>query len=207
MKKIVFLLVLIVFLVSSCTSKEKEQIVSIVVDDVVQENISVPEKEILVPEPVEETLEVKEKEPIVEDNLPVLEEVQIPEWDIAEEKIEEITDIIPEEIIINEPVVALSWIYKDYDASLVGKTENTILFFHANWCPSCRAADTKISQGIDEIPENLTILKTDFDTQIDLRKKYGVVSQHTFVQVDTEGNLIKKWVGGTTVDDLVEKLN
>jgi len=79
-----------------------------------------------------------------------------------------------------------------YDANLVGASENTVIFFHANWCPSCRAADAGISGG--EIPSGLTILKADFDTQTDLRKKYGVVAQHTFVQVDADGNQVAKWL-------------
>lgn len=94
--------------------------------------------------------------------------------------------------------------YADYNASLVGTTENTVLFFHANWCPSCRAADGNISA--ETVPSGLTILKTDFDSNTDLKKKYGVVSQHTFVQVDANGELIKKWVGGNNVDDIVNQI-
>jgi hypothetical protein len=49
-------------------------------------------------------------------------------------------------------------------------------------------------------------LKTDYDSNIDLRKKYGVTSQHTFVQIDSSGNLIKKWVWGRDVQDITERL-
>jgi thiol-disulfide isomerase/thioredoxin len=94
--------------------------------------------------------------------------------------------------------------YANYDQNLLGRYENTVLFFHATWCPSCRAADAALSGA--EIPEGLSVLKLDFDTATDLRKKYGVTSQHTFVQVDAQGNLIKKWVGGNSVADIVEKI-
>lgn len=94
--------------------------------------------------------------------------------------------------------------YASYDAALVGQNKNTVLFFHAAWCPSCVAADKAISA--EEVPAGLTILKTDFDNSTDLRKKYGVVSQHTFVLVDADGNQIKKWTGGTSSADIVEKL-
>jgi thioredoxin 1 len=77
---------------------------------------------------------------------------------------------------------------------MVGKTEDTVIFFHATWCPSCRAADDAISSEV--IPDRLTILKANFDNSTDLRKKYGVVAQHTFVQVDPNGNEVKKWLGG-----------
>lgn len=103
-----------------------------------------------------------------------------------------------------EASVELSGVYANYDASLVGKTDDTVLFFHAGWCPSCQAADKAITSG--NVPEGLSILKTDFDSSTDLRKKYGVTGQHTFVQVDADGELIKKWVGGNSVDDIVSKV-
>jgi len=98
----------------------------------------------------------------------------------------------------------LAWVYAEYDSSLVGNNESTVLAFFAPWCPSCVAADKSIS-GAD-VPEGLSILKVDFDSATDLRKKYGVTSQHTFVQVDADGNLIKKWAGWTSVDDVVERV-
>lgn len=103
-----------------------------------------------------------------------------------------------------ETTVENQGIYTAYDENLIGKTENTVIFFHATWCPSCRAADAVISK--EEIPTGLTILKTDYDSNTDLRKKYGVVAQHTFVQVDANGELIKKWLGGNSVAEVVEKL-
>jgi thiol-disulfide isomerase/thioredoxin len=98
----------------------------------------------------------------------------------------------------------LAWTYANYDESMVGKTEDTVIFVHATWCPSCRAADDAISSEV--IPDRLTILKANFDNSTDLRKKYGVVAQHTFVQVDPNGNEVKKWLGGNSVEDVVERL-
>lgn len=82
--------------------------------------------------------------------------------------------------------------YSDYSSELVGSKANTVIFFHASWCPSCTAAEEGILAG--DIPEDLIILKADFDTQLELRKKYRVVAQHTFVAVDADGELISKWV-------------
>jgi len=72
--------------------------------------------------------------------------------------------------------------YQNYSSTLIGNTQHTVIFFHADWCPSCSAAEEGILAG--DIPENLTILKADFDTQLELREKYRVVAQHTFVSVD-----------------------
>jgi len=82
--------------------------------------------------------------------------------------------------------------YKEYNTDLLGAHEDVVLFFHASWCPSCRSADSNIQEtGVDDF----LLLKVDYDTHTDLRKKYGVTYQHTFVQVDANGDLIKKWSG------------
>lgn len=85
--------------------------------------------------------------------------------------------------------------YTQYDASAVssGEYKNTVLFFHAAWCPECRAFDKAISEST--VPENIQILKVDYDKSTDLRKKYGVTLQSTFVSVNSNGDQIAKWVG------------
>jgi hypothetical protein len=48
-------------------------------------------------------------------------------------------------------------------------------------------------------------LKTDYDSNNELKKKYGVTYQHTFVQIDSNGNMITKWNGGD-IDTLKQNL-
>ena len=82
--------------------------------------------------------------------------------------------------------------YIDYSADVIKNTKGTkVLFFHAPWCPQCRAIDNSIKSG--KIPEGVTIIKTDYDSNQDLRKKYGVTLQTTMVRVDDDGNMIKKY--------------
>lgn len=71
-----------------------------------------------------------------------------------------------------------------------------VLFFHADWCPFCIEADKQFNARLSEIPQNVTVLKTNYDTETALKKKYGITYQHTFVQIDTQGNLVSKWNGG-----------
>ena len=97
-----------------------------------------------------------------------------------------------------------SWMYTSYDESLVWFTDNTVIFFAASWCPSCVTADTNLAAS--DIPSWVTVLKADYDSALELRQKYSIASQHTFVSVDAEGNQLRKWVGGTTIDDIIEKL-
>lgn len=68
-----------------------------------------------------------------------------------------------------------------------------VYFFHANWCPICRAIEEDINSDISQIPAGVTFIKTDFDSSIDLRQKYGVTYQYTFVQVDSSGNETAQW--------------
>jgi thiol-disulfide isomerase/thioredoxin len=60
--------------------------------------------------------------------------------------------------------------YVFYNSELIGSTQDTVIFFHASWCASCRAAEEGILAG--KIPDTLTILKANFDSELELRKKY-----------------------------------
>lgn len=83
---------------------------------------------------------------------------------------------------------------------------HVVLFFRASWCPSCQAIDKDIRANLTKIPNDLTILDVNYDNSNDLKKKYGVTYQHTFVQVDKEGNMIKKWSGSPTLSVLVSEV-
>ncbi len=71
-----------------------------------------------------------------------------------------------------------------------------VLFFHAPWCPDCRATETSITK--DGLPAGLTVVKVDYDSMTDLKVKYGVTHQHTFVRIDAQGTLLAKWTGTFT---------
>lgn len=83
--------------------------------------------------------------------------------------------------------------YKDYIEESVATTAGTkILFFHAPWCPQCRDLETDIqAKGV---PDGVTIIKVDYDTNQALRQKYGVTLQTTFVKVDDSGEPVDKFV-------------
>jgi pentapeptide MXKDX repeat protein len=93
--------------------------------------------------------------------------------------------------------------YSDYDASKLSNAEHgtVILFFNATWCPTCVAANKNFNGSTP--PDGLTLLKVDYDDSTDLKRKYGVTYQHTFVQVDKSGKLLKKWNGSNTYDELI----
>lgn len=91
-------------------------------------------------------------------------------------------------------------------AATVGN-QKAVIFFHASWCPTCKAASEDFQANIDKIPGDVTILKADYDTETELKKKYGVVMQDTFVQIDSTGKELSKWnSGGEGVKTLLANL-
>lgn len=83
---------------------------------------------------------------------------------------------------------------------------NVVLFFHAGWCPNCRATEENLNADLAGIPSDLTIVKVDFDNSDQLRQKYGVTTQHTFVQIDANGEQITKWSGAETAEDIAKQV-
>jgi len=88
----------------------------------------------------------------------------------------------------------------------VAQGKNIVLFFHASWCPTCRALNADIENHLATIPSDTVLLKVDYDSEVELRKKYGVTYQHTLVQVDSDAQLIHKWSGSPTLVTLLSQI-
>ncbi len=90
-------------------------------------------------------------------------------------------------------------------------TGRKVLFFYANWCPTCRPADESILAGAAEIPEGVRVIRVNYndtetsESEKELAKQYEITYQHTFVEIDAEGGVVQKWNGGG-LEELVEKL-
>lgn len=100
---------------------------------------------------------------------------------------------------------AISWQYLEYSPTVLdGLSGNIVLFFHADRCPTCQQAEKNFLQ--EGISEWLTIIKVNFDKETELKKKYSILTQTSFVLVQPDGTLIKRWVGGTRIDDILSKI-
>ena len=75
-------------------------------------------------------------------------------------------------------------------------------FRFETWCPTCQETQKNLEADPAAIPAGLTIVKVDFDTSDELKRQYGVTTQHTFVQVDADGNELAKWTGSSTAEDI-----
>jgi len=96
--------------------------------------------------------------------------------------------------------------YAPEKVAAAAENGDAVLFFHATWCPTCRALDADIEENMGDIPADVTILKTDYDTEDELKRQYGVTTQHTLVQVDANGKLIKKWSGSPNLANVLAQI-
>lgn len=94
--------------------------------------------------------------------------------------------------------------YVEYGPGVLegSKATKRVLFFYASWCPFCKPADAEFRDRMSEIPAGVTVIRVNYNdpgtdqAEKDLAAKYGVTYQHTFVQIDQDGNVVTKWNGG-----------
>lgn len=91
-------------------------------------------------------------------------------------------------------------------------SKRRVLFFYANWCPTCKAAEQDIQANIDELPDDVIIIRVNYndadtdENEKELAKNYAITYQHTFVHLDAQNNAVKTWNGGQ-VKEIIENLN
>lgn len=113
------------------------------------------------------------------------------------------------DVMIDDKMMMQKGSYVAYDASTamkVAQSGKAILFFHAPWCPTCRAADADILKNAANIPSGTTIFKVDYDTSSEMKKKYSVTTQHTFVQIDANMTSVKTWRSSTTLESILTQV-
>ena len=87
--------------------------------------------------------------------------------------------------------------YVEYSDTAIADAAGTrLLFFHAPWCPQCRAVEEDILTS--GVPDGVTIIKVDYDSNQALRQQYGVTLQTTFVEVDAAGAPVETFVAYET---------
>ena len=88
---------------------------------------------------------------------------------------------------------------------MAAKGAHVVLFFHAPWCPDCRATEQSLTTA--GMPDGLTVVKVDYDSMTDLKQKYGITQQHTFVAVDAAGMKQQIWTGTKTGAEILAKIS
>ncbi len=106
------------------------------------------------------------------------------------------------DVVVPEVRTAKQDKYLDYLPETYQKLSSIkrVLFFHANWCPTCRAAEKDFLANEKGIPDGIVVFKLDYDKESELKKTYGITYQHTFVQVDANGEILSSWSGGSVAE-------
>ena len=90
------------------------------------------------------------------------------------------------------------------DAKSTAKNGPVVLFFYASWCPTCQSAVSEIDRNLDKL-KNITLFIVNYDKEKDLKNKYKITYQHTFVQIDPEGKQLVIWNGGG-IDKIIDNV-
>lgn len=121
---------------------------------------------------------------------------------------------------ITEAEIALTterpgeYVYYNQDSFKEAISYNkVVLFFYASWCPTCRVLQNELNANQDNIPSGVRIIRVPYDDvsganqeTLALNAKYKVTYQHTLVQIDSSGELIKKWNGSSNLEDIINKI-
>jgi len=88
-------------------------------------------------------------------------------------------------------------------ASMTAEAGPAVLFFFADWCPDCQAALKDLRSRAEELGK-VTVYIVNYDKSPELKRKYGITYQHTFVRIDSRGEALAVWNGGGT-DEILSR--
>ncbi len=71
----------------------------------------------------------------------------------------------------------------------------TVLFFAADWDAASRADLADLAANGGRL-SGVTVVVADFDKTADVRARYGIAYQGTYVQIDGDGKPVAVWSGG-----------
>lgn len=100
-------------------------------------------------------------------------------------------------------------LYTTYTADTIANStaDHILLFFKANWCPSCRALDADILAHMADIPAGVEIYTVDYDTATALKRQYGITRQHSIIEIRADGTATSDITHGLTLNDVLSTLN
>lgn len=96
---------------------------------------------------------------------------------------------VSKEAMENPP--ANAGVYEEYSPErfdeLLG-SEKFLLFFHADWCPTCRVLEARLKKDLSVLNGH-TVLETNYDREVALKKEYGVLVQSTVIFFNEDGSI------------------
>ena len=112
----------------------------------------------------------------------------------ASSAVDEVRQTIRDGLAGNEDAVDDSGQYIEWseEAFEANSDQQRWLYFHAEWCPECRALEADIKANLSDIPAGVIIFKIEYDDHQDLRQRWQVLSQTTVISVDTQGEKVQE---------------
>jgi thiol:disulfide interchange protein len=73
---------------------------------------------------------------------------------------------------------------KEAHAKAMAEGKTTLVFFHAPWCPVCRAQEPKVLAHLNGDAKHVVAFRVDYDSNMALRKEMNVQKQSTLILFD-----------------------
>ncbi|MDD2766598.1 MAG: FAD-dependent oxidoreductase [Candidatus Moranbacteria bacterium] len=99
--------------------------------------------------------------------------------------------------------------YVDYSPEsyvFAKQSGRVVLFFAATtWCSNCVVLDQEIRERLNELPQDVIVVKVDFDKDREMKIKHKVTLQTTLILLGSEGKEVKRWIG-TDFNQLLDNI-
>lgn len=94
----------------------------------------------------------------------------------------------------------------DFSKTVLESATPTVVDFYADWCGPCRALSPVLEQVQEEVAKKAKIVKVNIDNNMELARKYMVMSVPTMVVIKN-GKEVGRISGLMGADSLVNKIN
>ncbi len=88
---------------------------------------------------------------------------------------------------------------------VVANNDRTLLFIGADWCAGCEVFENDLKASTEDIPEDVAFVLADYDDDKDLVERYDVKINHTFIEVNKDKEKVKDYVGGYSLEEVMEE--
>lgn len=116
-----------------------------------------------------------------------------------------ITKLIASGLLFAAATLSHALEVKPYSAAALAEAEKgnqpVALLFHADWCPTCRVQEKVVQSLATEKGLDLTILKVNYDTEKDLKRRFRINSQSSLVVLRGQKETARL-VGDTSTDGI-----
>ncbi|MBP9759624.1 hypothetical protein KBD45_08080 [Candidatus Dojkabacteria bacterium] len=99
-------------------------------------------------------------------------------------------------------------VYDLYDDELIKTAEDKqiVLFFSADWCAECNNLDNDILTNKDKIPQNVIIMKVEYDVRKDLKDKYKVTKENSLIEINSAEEKLKDIGTKKTLSEILKSI-